>query len=748
MLVCPNNTGYQANSHSIHEHAAWRSAQSSIVANLAEELGLVLLVPVFPRFEESRGGYTQALGRNTFTTPEMELRRPDLQLLAMVEDAKSRLFEEGWTVADQFLMTGFSASAAFSNRFTVIHPNVVAAVAVGSPGGWPIAPLTSWEGNDLPYPLGISDLLDLSGCRFDPQQYAKVPQLLYLGAEDTNDMWSGRCDLCLQAQTLLGQIPVDRWPVAETIYSMSGADARFHIIENMGHFKTIQALSLVEEFFRQVLSQVEFSTSATIAREDAAAGWYNWQLSIGVARPSSHGTVWFAIPPTYALQRVISSSFRSEPDAVLYDSSYANEIACFNNYDMSARSLVHELQVELLNRTWQIDPATLGGYEDIPHEVAQYLQPSERIQSDHPEIIQAAEAIADGEENPYLLAEKLLQFIRRHRIRGTEPNPDALSVLRTHGGQCGAHAFLFVALARALDIPARPVSGIASLRLGVSSSVVGTSNGINGYHIWAEIYLPGYGWVPVDPTEQTLGRLSGDRVVLSIGADIRLPQGGPIVPWFHIPIAACAEWEDADFRQIGGPFCLLVGEGGVNVGDLHTQDCFDQLMSGGLSQGAGSREHPVLESSISIDGAAETDWKGIVPLTEDADWDRRPIAGSDISAMYVAVSQDKLCFRLDFANGDPDLSRVRYSIYLRPSSLPYSEGFSLHYESTHGASVLCPDGTSHTITAAARHVVEMALPLKLLENPYSLLVCGETRPPESSYADRYDETNWIIISLP
>ena len=66
-------------------------------------------------------------------------------------------------------------------------------------------------------------------------------------------------------------------------------------------------------------------------------------------------------------------------------------------------------------------------------------------------------------------------------------------------------------------------------------------NGDTYTRIWAEIYLPNYGWVSADPTyadvsnANTLGIAYGDRLILSKGADIELGHGISQIPWFHMP---------------------------------------------------------------------------------------------------------------------------------------------------------------------------------------------------------------------
>lgn len=71
------------------------------------------------------------------------------------------------------------------------------------------------------------------------------------------------------------------------------------------------------------------------------------------------------------------------------------------------------------------------------------------------------------------------------------------------GGKCGDINALFVGLARAAGIPARDVYGlrIAASRLGAKSLGLSSDNATRAQHCRAEVYLTGFGWVPVDPAD-------------------------------------------------------------------------------------------------------------------------------------------------------------------------------------------------------------------------------------------------------
>ena len=117
----------------------------------------------------------------------------------------------------------------------------------------------------------------------------------------------------------------------------------------------------------------------------------------------------------------------------------------------------------------------------------------------------------------------------------------------TREGFCGHYASAFVMLMRAAGIPARVVTGY----LG------GEWNSIGGYltvraaeaHAWAEVWLPGRGWVRADPTavvspeRLTRGNYDfGLQGVSSIGQQLRRTPwlGSAMLAWE----AASAWWQD------------------------------------------------------------------------------------------------------------------------------------------------------------------------------------------------------------
>ena len=255
ILVQPNNSGISSDDARLHRRDAWWTGLERRA--IAEELGVVLLVPAFLRPGADWHIYTHALDRDSLTNERLDLQRIDLQLIAMIDQARAELAKAQIQTDEKVLIQGFSASGMFANRFTLLHPERVKAAAIGSPGGWPIVPVESFGGEPLPYPAGIFDLEALINSPFDSVSYNAIPQLMYMGSADENDSldftdgWDEKD--ARRVNQLFGTDPLARWADAESIYKEAGANVQFLLIAGVGHDR--QALQKYStEFFKKVLN--------------------------------------------------------------------------------------------------------------------------------------------------------------------------------------------------------------------------------------------------------------------------------------------------------------------------------------------------------------------------------------------------------------------------------------------------------------------------------------------------------------
>jgi transglutaminase-like putative cysteine protease len=118
---------------------------------------------------------------------------------------------------------------------------------------------------------------------------------------------------------------------------------------------------------------------------------------------------------------------------------------------------------------------------------------------------------------------------------------DAIWACTAKRGNCTDFHSLFIGMMRSSGIPAR-------FEIGFPLPEAKTEGDIPGYHCWAEFYLNGVGWVPVDASEAWknaakrdyfFGAHDTNRVFFTYGRDIRLSpdQKGDPLNYFIYPYA-------------------------------------------------------------------------------------------------------------------------------------------------------------------------------------------------------------------
>jgi hypothetical protein len=171
----------------------------------------------------------------------------------MIRDAQSILRRNGIPTRDKVFMHGYSASGTFTNRFPLLHPHVVRAVAAGGVNGIPTFPATHWQGTELPFPVGIADLKEIAGIDFDEDAYKQVAQYIYMGYLDRNDTTLSRDtyreEHAQLIRSLIGADMGDRWKVSQAIYRQLGASAQCVTYNGTAHSIRDEMLDDVVAFF-------------------------------------------------------------------------------------------------------------------------------------------------------------------------------------------------------------------------------------------------------------------------------------------------------------------------------------------------------------------------------------------------------------------------------------------------------------------------------------------------------------------
>ena len=112
-----------------------------------------------------------------------------------------------------------------------------------------------------------------------------------------------------------------------------------------------------------------------------------------------------------------------------------------------------------------------------------------------------------------------------YQSREDEGTQSPIQTLNRGWGSCRDFAVLFVEAARSLGFGARIVSGYL---YNPDQDFVG-SRGAGSTHAWAEVYVPGAGWITFDPTNRSVGGVN--LIPVAVARDIRqiMPVAGSFV---------------------------------------------------------------------------------------------------------------------------------------------------------------------------------------------------------------------------
>jgi len=256
--------------------------------------------------------------------------------------------------------------------------------------------------------------------------------------------------------------------------------------------------------------------------------------------------VWLPYPVSDENQQVtvteVSSPARHE---VLKDPRYGNSILHLWVSHPQERELAVSMKFrvqrkELVRKDF---PGQGGrGKGALPAEAAQWLKPERLVPLDE-RIRKLALDVTRGKKTDLDKARAIYDYVvdtMSYDKSGTGwGNGDIYWACDAKRGNCTDFHALFIGLNRAVGIPAK-------FEIGFPLPSERGAGEIGGYHCWAEFYLAGYGWVPVDASEARkhpekrsyfFGALDANRVQLTVGRDIVLnpKQAGEPLNYFIYP---------------------------------------------------------------------------------------------------------------------------------------------------------------------------------------------------------------------
>lgn len=287
-------------------------------------------------------------------------------------------------------------------------------------------------------------------------------------------------------------------------------------------------------------------------------GTYTWTFDLSNHPSGQETRLWIPYPVSDANQLVTDLHWEGDyADAWVTTDRDNGNAMLFARWDAGSLSRKLTLRFHVRRDEQSVKNLKDAGLPLDPALAAHYLGATRLGPTDGP-VKALADSIVKGKTSILAKARAIYDWTVENTFR--DPNTrgcglgDVPALLKRPGGKCADISSMFVALARAAGVPAREVLGIRQ----------GKKDGqdVTGWqHCWAEFYLPGTGWVPVDPADvrkamlkQNLklddpkvaelrayfwGSVDPYRLRLAEGRDLTLnpPQKGPALNYLMYPFA-------------------------------------------------------------------------------------------------------------------------------------------------------------------------------------------------------------------
>jgi transglutaminase-like putative cysteine protease len=244
-------------------------------------------------------------------------------------------------------------------------------------------------------------------------------------------------------------------------------------------------------------------------------------------------------------QKVIEASLdiSPEPSSLCFtEDAFGNHVA-IARFDGSSSELSFESIVSLEHSpaNADLDLAQAAGDFPVDYSALEMPELAHCIQRHHPdphdEVGRWARQFlhASGSIGTLELLVRLSQGIHQgflYRRREAKGIQQPVETLRLGHGSCRDFALLMIEAARSLGLAARFASGYLAVPFEpdeepASTGAVDRAHGAT--HAWAQVYLPGAGWIDFDPTSGSVGKATLVTVAVVRDPDEALPLHGTFI---------------------------------------------------------------------------------------------------------------------------------------------------------------------------------------------------------------------------
>ncbi|WP_207532790.1 transglutaminase family protein [Desertivirga arenae] len=232
-------------------------------------------------------------------------------------------------------------------------------------------------------------------------------------------------------------------------------------------------------------------------------------------RDSANQIVLFPVNDEY--QEVLKHELKisGEPPVEVYKDYYGNEVGTFTHCEPHSELLImSKLQVVTVPRPLPLDDIFANEQWELLDKIKHNIPYVDYLKQEHFEGLGELKEIASygntSQETPFDVAKRFNQYVFENfkyipGITTVETTLDQIWKLRA--GVCQDFAHILLVMLRLRSIPARYVSGY----------ICPHKNGMRGEgatHAWAEAYIPNYGWLGFDPTNNCVANETHVRLAV------------------------------------------------------------------------------------------------------------------------------------------------------------------------------------------------------------------------------------------
>ena len=294
-----------------------------------------------------------------------------------------------------------------------------------------------------------------------------------------------------------------------------------------------------------VLSPLFLALALSTLAQDSRHFTFHYAFTVRNLPTGKKVRIWIPAAQSDAYQDVKIIAAKGDlPLKNTTESKYGNQI-----YYAETGSAPPELHFDVEYEVTRHERIALG--PTGPHVVPVSLSSTEKQQDLQPDVLvpvtglpaDLAAKVTQGKTDPLEKARAIYDYVfttMRYDKTGTGwGHGDVLYACDARKGNCTDFHSLFIAMARSQNVPAR-------FEIGFPLPPDKHSAEIAGYHCWADFYVDGKGWIPVDISEAWkhqekrdyfFGSHDANRVQFSMGRDLRLnpPQQGKPLNYFVYP---------------------------------------------------------------------------------------------------------------------------------------------------------------------------------------------------------------------